>query len=354
MVTPFIVLSIFEKFDSNWPRPLTDVLSVFQFSYLNLDVFATECSLSISYYNKYVLKFLLPLYFFLCTIGTYLLVKLHAFIIVKFDIRRIMEIRYPFLFRPSNDFSNFSRLKMNILKFLCTPYELSWRGIINSMTMFLDVLYIYLVSVAFELLNCYKQPDGSSTLFAYPAIQCYDEDWYSLLPLSIISIILYTVGIPLAFSVALVLNRKKLDSAKFNQTFGYLTRRWGKKNYGWGLLILLRKFLLSFVIVTWGGTLDVQFLGSLLTIYPAILLHTYNKPYLISLHNSLETITLNVVFSILLFGILQHQGFSSGTLEKILAWIFVLILTAVIVSFGYICVKLSQRYFKSKVTPISL
>src|SRR5690349_17097777 len=102
---------------------------------------------------------------------------------------------------------------------------MSFDIIVNAIVMVADFGYIFLVATCVKLFQCNNQPGGHSTLNDYPALECYSESWYSLLPASIAGMILYGLGIPVWFGWVLYKIPTRFMDRSFRKKFSSLVVR---------------------------------------------------------------------------------------------------------------------------------
>lgn len=181
------VLSIFGTFLVTWPDMITETFNGVSFIVFNIEYLKPDCTVKFSYAGRYVLQLALPLIIIAIFGVLYLASKL---------LGKVGRMFFPSVFEAAG--SNPSGTVIQKLKaVLVSPMDLDI--IINAVVMMADFFYIFLVHNTFELFQCYSQPDGTDSLASYPGMECFSEDWYKLLPVAIIAIILYGIGIPAFF-----------------------------------------------------------------------------------------------------------------------------------------------------------
>eukprot|EP01114_Cavostelium_apophysatum_P014273 TRINITY_DN3657_c0_g1_i2.p1 TRINITY_DN3657_c0_g1~~TRINITY_DN3657_c0_g1_i2.p1 ORF type:complete len:301 (-),score=74.73 TRINITY_DN3657_c0_g1_i2:67-969(-) len=241
--------------------------------------------------------------------------------------------KYPSLLGPHPSGISPKSLRYFMCKPLTSVYKnLDFRGCINSMLMLLDLLYIYMISTGFEIFRCYSQPDGTDSLVVAPSITCYESQWYGLVPPSIISMVVWGLGTPLLFALLLYLHKKKRlgSESKANRTVSYLMSRWKEEKFYWQLIIMLRKFLVSFVISTFASTIDLQFLGGMAFLYASLALHRYHQPYGSFAHNRQEDWILQVLMMFLVTAVFLNIPMTYPTVRVVLAYVLLLALCVII------------------------
>ena len=107
------------------------------------------------------------------------------------------------------------------------------------------MVYPSLITVAFDLFNCYEIEAGEQWLLHDLQLRCWEKDhllWASLI--GVPSIILWVIGIPFVGHSALRRNKETLYEeatlAKYKQLYQGLK----PKTYFWEFVTLIRKLLL--------------------------------------------------------------------------------------------------------------
>eukprot|EP01114_Cavostelium_apophysatum_P014275 TRINITY_DN3657_c0_g1_i6.p1 TRINITY_DN3657_c0_g1~~TRINITY_DN3657_c0_g1_i6.p1 ORF type:complete len:1502 (-),score=352.50 TRINITY_DN3657_c0_g1_i6:67-4572(-) len=328
------ILSIIALFRFDWPDPIGSAILFLRKHLVDLDfVMPTRCSVEIDYSTFYLLRVLIPIFFFAVILITYGAVKIHTYILKDLGLRNFMLRKYPSLLGPHPSGISPKSLRYFMCKPLTSVYKnLDFRGCINSMLMLLDLLYIYMISTGFEIFRCYSQPDGTDSLVVAPSITCYESQWYGLVPPSIISMVVWGLGTPLLFALLLYLHKKKRlgSESKANRTVSYLMSRWKEEKFYWQLIIMLRKFLVSFVISTFASTIDLQFLGGMAFLYASLALHRYHQPYGSFAHNRQEDWILQVLMMFLVTAVFLNIPMTYPTVRVVLAYVLLLALCVII------------------------
>jgi hypothetical protein len=117
-------------------------------------------------------------------------------------------------------------------------------------TMWITILvYPALSSRAIQYFTCSEKIDGKHYLMKDYNLYCYEGDWLSHLPIGIIGVALYPLGIPAFFGISLWLRRKRLEETAVLHRYGFLYEMYIKKNYWWDVYEMLQKLFLTGVIV---------------------------------------------------------------------------------------------------------
>jgi hypothetical protein len=85
-------------------------------------------------------------------------------------------------------------------------------------------------------------------MLANPAVYCYNSAWYQKLPLSIIALVLYGVGIPFLIWVILYRIRNSTEESVHVERFGSVFACYARERWYWEVIVKGRKFLLVFCL----------------------------------------------------------------------------------------------------------
>lgn len=80
-------------------------------------------------------------------------------------------------------------------------------------------------------------------------IECFTGEWNTMLPVAIVSVAIYPLGIPALFAFHLWKHRKKLDNYEVIARYGFLYESCRREAFLWDIWEMLRKLLLTGVIV---------------------------------------------------------------------------------------------------------
>jgi len=199
-----IMGSLGASFALPWPTIMNDISEFGQIAKLDLiQVFGISCATPMSFFNKLVANFLLPFtYFSFLGIVTYLAVQKST------SQERVKSIGWQVLI---------------LLLFLIYPGT---------------SMYMLLIFGCAEI-------DGSYYLRADISLPCYDSQWMRHAFLSILGILLYTIGIPFFIYLLLRRNRHKIySSEKFKLRFGFIYIRYEPEFWFWELEEMCRKIVM--------------------------------------------------------------------------------------------------------------
>lgn len=111
-----------------------------------------------------------------------------------------------------------------------------------------NVLYTLLIAALLEPFFCIAQVDGTYTMSANPSVQCYSDTWkHKVLSYFVPLGCLYGLVFPVRVFVVLYFNRKTIDSARFENFFGFLTNSCRREMYWYELEVILNKVVFMLV-----------------------------------------------------------------------------------------------------------
>ena len=152
---------------------------------------------------------------------------------------------------------------------------------VQAVVIFLTVFYVDITSKAAEPLDCPMYDDGIARLDKDPSIICSVDDvkYVVLLIASISLFVLYGVGIPafLLFTLVKAKRNSKLNTTNFVNRFGWLFQRYNSDHYYWEIVVLVRKFLLVFVVTQFNHRPRTLGIISIVILVCALYIHTRER-----------------------------------------------------------------------------
>eukprot|EP00742_Colponemidia_sp_Colp-10_P001542 GILJ01001654.1.p1 GENE.GILJ01001654.1~~GILJ01001654.1.p1 ORF type:complete len:2297 (+),score=271.16 GILJ01001654.1:26-6916(+) len=160
---------------------------------------------------------------------------------------------------------------------LTTP--LDFDRLINCILLSVDLMCISLLNSAVQLFQCKPQHDGTSTLVAYPSLVCYSAEWYRILPLGVVALILYGGGIACMYIYVAVRAPANWLNPRWRQRFQSLYIKYRKETWFWCFMGFLRKLALSFFITLASSDGFMQSLMVLLFNAAFVVLYAHYWPW---------------------------------------------------------------------------
>lgn len=200
-------------------------------------------------------------------------------------------------------------------------------SMVNAFCLILSLLYIVLSSAALFLFDCSKQTQtGSYYLDGLPAKQCFGQWWKKRVPVAIVAIVIYVVGIPVGFVLLVFHGQRRLQPETFQRRFGAVVGKYKPAFAWWEPLIMVRKLAIVLCKVMFTSIPILQAIMALSVICVSTALHIHFHPMLERKINFLETVLLTCSAAILLAGILLDSTDFEGTQRTAVTALFVVVL----------------------------
>ena len=95
--------------------------------------------------------------------------------------------------------------------------------------------------MTFEVFNCYKNTDGTSSFHYDPSVRCYSSDWWRYyMPYSILSTMIYVIPFPLLLGRFNYNARTMLKDPSFVSRNNTLFYRFRSNKFYWQSVIIIR------------------------------------------------------------------------------------------------------------------
>ncbi|KAJ3451454.1 insulin-like growth factor binding proteinn-terminal [Anaeramoeba flamelloides] len=296
LISFFQILAILPKMNI-WPINFTKFLSYLSVVNFNIELLGLECSINLSYIEKWFLIMMLPVFLLLLLILIYVLYYLHS-LFVK-CVGGTFLSKFPrFITRPGKANTNryiyiFSVIRFNVSKFFTHGY--SKKKLKNLRNIFINVyvanlflVHLIITLKVLEMFDCKKSGNEKSYLEAAPEIQCYGETWYKILPFAITFSIIYIIGIPAFIVWILWFHASRYGEDIFNSRLSLLCGRYEKEYFYWELFVISRKLFIVFCEIYLTEHPLIQIIVCLIVVLVAILLQSQFTPYNSTTRNMME------------------------------------------------------------------
>ncbi|KAJ3446898.1 hypothetical protein M0812_07893 [Anaeramoeba flamelloides] len=317
LVSFFQIIVLFPKMLFNWPFKIQNFFKNFTFFNLNIDILALECSLNLTYTQKWFMIMLLPIVIIFLFVSFYCVILIHTKIIKKIGTKLINK--FPSLFIKPSDFQQnkylkpFAYLRYYLFSFWTNGMDKNdlkvfKNNCINSFVAFLFLMYLILCLKILEIFDCSKISDSNNQNESYALkvnlqYNCYDDWWYKMLPFVIIFGILYIIGIPIFLGWSLYYHSRKVDENTFNQRFGLLTNKFKKEWFFWEFVLTFRKIIVVIIVLYLSNFPNIQIIFFILIFLLSILIQSYCNPFNTTPRNFLEFSLLVITQFILIGGL---------------------------------------------------
>jgi len=202
------------------------------------------------------------------------------------------------------------RRRSTIAQFASTAAEavpmslrsMRWSRVFKKLALFWTLCYPGISVKLCRMFRC-TEVEGEWWLMADMQLQCFSSQWSMYAIVAVVMLAVYTVGLPFGIAVWLWRNRKLLNTPEVRDNLGFLYLLYGTHAYMWAVVELLRKLVLTSLIMLFFDT------GSALQITSALLISSFShvahalyrpfvsrRAYLLQ-HGSLAVTTLTYVLA---------------------------------------------------------
>lgn len=155
-----------------------------------------------------------------------------------------LKIFAPFIFSLGYKYLSHSDRKTPLRSLLSARISAFCNGYFQA----INVFYTLIISAVVEPFLCSPQNDGSYMMVKNPSVQCFSDDWKKVLYFYIIPMgILWGLLLPVATSILLFKNRRRIESPYFLNYFGFLTQSYRPELYWYEMIMILKKVLFMIV-----------------------------------------------------------------------------------------------------------
>ncbi|KAJ3452430.1 hypothetical protein M0812_04198 [Anaeramoeba flamelloides] len=350
LVSFFQIIILFPKMLFNWPAGIIDLFKSLTFFNFNIDFLALECSVNLTYIQKWFAIQLLPQFIWLLFSLLYLLLFIHSNFI-KCMGPKLLNKFPSFCLKPDNNEQNRFLLPIYYSRYYFFKFwvnGLDRNGLrdfknncINSYVAFLFLMYLVLCLKILEFFNCSEIDSASHgktqqyILNENPNHYCYDKWWYTYLPFVIAFGVLYILGIPLLLVWMLYYYSKKVNEKIFNKKLGLLTNRFKREYFYWEFVITMRKIIVVIFVLYLAKYPYYQLLIFNLLFLFSILVQMYCQPFNTKPRNFLEFILLTITQLILICGMIFYSRDFDNLSADMQTYVSDLIIVLIVCSFGF-------------------
>lgn len=273
----FQVLSMFANLKFEWPGYVKETLEYTSIMMGGLELTSPECSVSFSYYQKWVFLQALPI---MVLSGMFVM---HCVIVIKKTLaewKTAATERKRARAKSSQRGDGNRRVSQHHLsadEFHDKHEDIGTEQKKNKMNhvpqmistffAFIYFLFIFLTKTTLQVFSCETNAAGASFLKADPVVPCYDEEHTFYRGVGALSLLTYSFGIPVLITIILYKNRKfikgsqemllegKGASKELNYNYYIVRKKYGKlyqffkpEYFYWVVCVLLRKLFVSLII----------------------------------------------------------------------------------------------------------
>eukprot|EP01080_Neovahlkampfia_damariscottae_P001364 gene1364-11986_t len=309
-VSYFQIIAIFSAYNFKWPDSLKTALGYFKFLNLDLDIFVPECISIVTYAMKWGATVSVPLFFgvllfvgFIFECIRSLLTRIWGKYLKKLLNRYLKVNRQNWI---TKQYSLFVISTINIFAASKTLKQLKEFGdkCIHTFVIICSFSYVFVVVKAAQIFNC-TEIQGVFRMDSERSTICFQGDWWIYFPFALVILIGFGLGTIFLFGYVVLFKRKSTNDKTFHARFRFLFVRFREEKLFWEIIIIVRKLLISAVVIFLAGFPMLVILFSLLIMFIAFLLQVHNSPFRSAFHNIMEYMillsTLLLLFCSLLF-----------------------------------------------------
>jgi hypothetical protein len=200
----------------------------------------------------------------------------------------------------------------------CVVEDIDWRGNCMSRAFFmLALLYLKTSNTVIDAFSC-RDTDANSFLRVDYKSECTNALYKSFLLYSLIMMCIYPIGIPVAFQQIMKHKVKgREDYYEIQRTFGFLYADFKRHAWWWGVFNLMRKLLLSGVLIFFKPGSPAQLMIAMVIGLCCLLLFTKIYPYVDSMNNMLDLFAQFCVFLTLFGAMMDKVDFGPQTKNSV-------------------------------------
>eukprot|EP01059_Diplonema_ambulator_P034027 TRINITY_DN742_c2_g1_i6.p2 TRINITY_DN742_c2_g1~~TRINITY_DN742_c2_g1_i6.p2 ORF type:complete len:5800 (+),score=1627.99 TRINITY_DN742_c2_g1_i6:20670-38069(+) len=174
------------------------------------------------------------------------------------------------------------------------------------------------------------------------SINCDEGMYYTYWYISLITFMMYGLGLPFAGWYVLSRNRHKLRTKKVMSTLGFLYSGYRQKRYYWEMVITLRKMVVVFVVVFLTKYPRYQLWAAMWVMAVFVFMNILLRPYKYRVLWALENVSLISIFTTLNLGLLYLDKGSTWSTNALTAFIMVLNISVVMIFLYQIASELKR------------
>lgn len=166
--------------------------------------------------------------------------------------------------------------------------EKAKQRVVSMLAVMVSTCYTLVISSAFTPFDCVPQRNGQLTMRQNPSQFCGDSLWRKHLPMVLVFLFCYGLGIPVGVSFLFLKNRKRSEDPQFRKKFKLLINSYRSEYYFWELVNVLKRALFFLLLQLWNrSSFGSRFMLLLSLLSFFLFLDVTCRPYATSYVNSL-------------------------------------------------------------------
>jgi hypothetical protein len=182
-------------------------------------------------------------------------------------------------------------------------------------------------SLGLEAFICTDLEDGTPMMRKAPWLECYDDGWYERLPVHIVILVVYAIGLPVSLAIVLfrARNRGEIESPAFLRRWGSIFKGFKAEYFWWDIFAMFRKFALMCCAVFFQRTTTWQAIAGLFVLIGFLITEVHINPFKLMIVNVLQSVIDMILIFILTAGVLVSTTFTRQEDIDALSWFTVAI-----------------------------
>jgi len=299
------MIALVKDFDLDFPQGMNDVGLGLQFLNINLDVLRPACGFGEDFVAGYIMKLLVPFYCLIAFASTF-------------------AICWGLSVWMKNEILALDMPKLQ-----------------NVFLSFLNTFYIGLTRLATSVFQCYEHPSGKRSMLSAPQILCDgdgDGTWMSLVPVSLLAIAIYTVGIFFLFGYANFKAPERFHDHRFRRRWLFLLTKFRPDFWWWDQLLLLKGLALNLTAMMFSSASSRAYWVMLVQLVYASGIFLI-RPWRHSIANVVDTFVTFVMIAVLALGLWFTSNLKIRWVEELTdaytIWLFIFVCMPPILVLGY-------------------
>jgi len=254
-----------------WPAKFQSFTEVFDFASLNIVPWTNiECITPVDFYTRLLVILVVPVAVLVLLVGT---------IFVIFTLANRFDYR-------DDDAQRRQRTQ-----WIQKTYRLA------LFTLFL--LYPGVSSSVLTMFSC-EEVNGTHYMLSNFNVTCMDEQWYRYLPMGLIALVVYPIGIPLCVWCLLYIYRRRLRDPSVSTSMGFLYEAFNEDMWWFELVDMFNKLFLTSLLLFFPASMRMAAGAVMSLLYLMVIL--LRRPYIRALDERMHLCAYTEVLCFFLAG----------------------------------------------------
>mmetsp|Transcript_42858 Transcript_42858/g.98287 ORF Transcript_42858/g.98287 Transcript_42858/m.98287 type:complete len:1326 (+) Transcript_42858:54-4031(+) len=177
-----------------------------------------------------------------------------------------------------------------------------------------QTLYLAICKIAIGYFECKEAVTGAATLVEYPTVVCWSDEHRRLLPLGILAVLVYILGILAACVVLLVATPRVYKTSRtFRSRIKFLLVQWRPDKWYWSTVLLFRNLIIGLLVVLFRGDVLSQAMAMLILVGSSLVGQAAHWPWCDAYFNWLDMFVTASTCTIITLCTKYIAGVSTGS-----------------------------------------